>query len=138
MEILISIPNEKEMALIRHYTTIFVLDAGDLQKQQFLIAKHKDKFIGFGRLRDHKECIELCTLGVMPAYRNKGVGKKIATELMKKSDAKIYVVCIIPKFFEKLGFKTVINYPDSILRKHHMCTTKFMVNEPYCVMQLTE
>ena len=137
MDILISTPTNIEMTLIHHHVKDFVLDAEDLQKEQFLIARHKNTLIGFGRLRKHKDCTELCTLGVLPEHRGKGVGKKITNKLIKKAHSEIYVVCIIPNFFQKFGFEIVKNYPSSIARKHHLCTTKFIVDEAYCVMRFS-
>lgn len=113
-----------------------MLDDEDLQIKQFLIAHQNDTFIGFGRIRQHKDAIELCTLGVIPEFRGKGAGKKLTQELIKKAKSTIYVVSIIPEFFRKLGFEIISEYPSSMHQKHQRCTTQLVVEEEYCVMRL--
>ena len=136
MDFIISIPTDENMTLIGRHIKDFILDDEDLQKEKFLIAINKNRLIGFGRLRNHKDAIELCSLGVIPEFRSQGVGKKIVNELIKKASSDLYVVCIIPDFFRKFGFNIVTQYPESMKRKHQMCTSQFVVEEPYCVMRL--
>lgn len=135
MEIIISAPGEGDMPLIHQYVQDFMLDDEDLQKEQFLIALHNNTLVGFGRLRNHTDCLELCTLGIIPSFRGKGVGTKIVKALLEKANQEVFAVCIIPDFFEKFNFEITPDYPSSIARKLHICTTVLVVEESYCVMR---
>ena len=92
--------------------------------------------VGFGRLRKHFDCIELCSLGVVTNYRRQGIGKAIVKELIKKSSDSIHLVCIIPDFFTPFGFKIVEQYPNAIQNKLKYCTQELVVPETYVAMCL--
>ena len=138
MEIKIEIPGVQEMKLIVRYIKEFMLDDEGLEREQFIIARINNTLVGFGRLRQHPDCVELCTLGVLTEYRGKGIGKKLVEELIKRTSSKLYLVCIIPGFFQKLDFEIVKEVPPSIVRKYEICTTKLKVAEPYYMMRLEE
>lgn len=134
LNIELHIAAEHDLAKVSTYVKKYVLDSEDLRAEQFVVAKKDNEVIGFGRLRRHSDALELCTLGVVEQHRRKGVGRAIVNELVKKAGDKLYVVCIIPAFFKKLGFTETAEFPSSIARKHHRCTTEYPVPEKYCVM----
>jgi len=136
MDVKIDIPNIKEMELVIRHVNEYMLDDEQLEREQFVIAKSNNTLVGFGRLRTHSDCIELCTLGVVTEYRGKGVGKKLVAELIYRASSTLYLVCVIPKFFEKFNFEIVEDVPSSIIRKYEICTTKLKVDEPYYMMRL--
>lgn len=139
MEILIDNCSENEMDLIRSYVNEFRLDDEDLKTTQFLVARSaKSELLGFGRLRKHPDSLELCTLGVLPDYRGRGIGKKLVSQLIACAGEDLYVVCIIPDFFKKFGFEMVKEIPDSIKRKFTICTIVLAVEEPYFSMKLSK
>lgn len=131
-------PTEKEFNKIRLLIAEFELDSRDLKKEQFIIALHNDELLGFGRLREHIDCSELCSLGVVASYRKQGIGKAIVNKLIENSQKKIYLVCIIPDFFEPFGFLKVEKYPPSIIAKIEYCTSDLKVPETYVAMLLTK
>jgi len=121
---------------ITQFVRQFELDNRDLQRAQFLVAKDvNQKIIGFGRIRKYNDCDELCSLGVIEAHRNKGIAKKIVEALINIATPPIYLVCIIPHYFEKSGFKIVTEFPTEISHKLNYCTFELIVPEEYVVMR---
>ncbi len=132
----ISNPNSIEFNFIKDHICKFELDNRELQMEQFLIAKNRDnEILAFGRIRVHKDCDELCSLGVIESERLKGIGHLLSNNLIKNSQQPLYLVCIIPQFFEPLGFKIVSNFPKELLEKLNYCTGELVVPEKYVVMK---
>jgi N-acetylglutamate synthase-like GNAT family acetyltransferase len=136
MHVLLKAPSDEDFELIRKYIHDFELDDRGLKKEEFCAAFEHDELRGFGRLRKHPDCTELCSLGVVTPYRNKGIGKAITAELIRKEADTTYVVCIIPHFFTPFGFKEVTTYPASIKEKLDYCTHSLPVPESYVAMCL--
>lgn len=119
------------------------LDNRFLEYKQFLVAINSNNdVIGFGRIREYEDCAEVCSVGVLEAFRKQGIGKSIVKKLIQlfiRSDTEkpIYVVTIIPDFFEKLNFKIVqAPYPLVIQEKLAHCIYNLAVPEKYVVMRL--
>lgn len=136
-------PSEQEFLLIRNYIQQFELDNRNLKQEEFIAAframpagRQENELVGFGRLREHSDCIELCSLGVVTQYRRQGIGKAIVSELIKKSKSSIHLVCIIPDFFSPFNFQIVKNYPSAIQDKLDYCTQELVVPESYVAMCL--
>ncbi|MBA2612400.1 MAG: hypothetical protein H0U95_10540 [Bacteroidetes bacterium] len=132
----ISKPNTTDFDFIKDHISKFELDNRDLQEEQFLIAKSlKNEVLAFGRIRKHKGCDELCSLGVVEKERLKGIGHLLSNDLIKNSQQPLYLVCIIPQFFEPLGFKIVKEYPLELKDKVKYCRGELAVPEEYVVMK---
>ncbi len=129
---------DKEFEQICRFISEFELDNRDLKKEQFTIALRNEVLVGFGRLREHTDCLELCSLGVVTPYRSQGIGKAIVNRLIKNSSKVLYLVCIIPDFFAPFGFRSVNKYPVSIQGKLLYCSQELIVPEPYVAMVLTK
>ncbi|MES2593115.1 MAG: GNAT family N-acetyltransferase [Bacteroidota bacterium] len=136
MQLTLRTPTENEFIDICEFIRQFELDNRDLKKDQFTVALRDNELVGFGRLREHTDCFELCSLGVVTSYRRKGIGKAVVIELLKKTTTDIFLVCIIPEFFQPLGFHIVKHYPASIQNKIGYCTEELVVPEMYVAMQL--
>ncbi|MBM7613717.1 GNAT family N-acetyltransferase [Alkaliphilus hydrothermalis] len=92
------------------------LSAEELQKAMkiswySIYVYHEDELIGTGRVvSDGVINGYLCGLGVLPAYRNRGIGKEISDRLVAeclKNNLHIQFFCeerLVP-FYEKMGFK---------------------------------
>ena len=91
--------------------------------------------VGFGRIRKHQGCDEFCSLGVLEEKRFHGIAKALIFARIKTATQPIYLVCIIPDYFEKLGFKVVNDYPPEMADKLHYCTSELVVPEAYVVMK---
>ncbi len=127
-------PSDKEFQSICDYIKEFELDNRDLKKEQFVLAAEGTQLLGFGRLRKHADCTELCSLGVVMPHRMKGIGKAIVQELLKGSSDAVFLVCIIPDFFTPLGFRVTEQFPTSIKDKITYCTQELVVPETYVAM----
>jgi N-acetylglutamate synthase-like GNAT family acetyltransferase len=129
-------PTENEFLLIRNYIEQFELDDRDLKQEEFTAAFRENELVGFGRLRFHSDCTELCSLGVVTQYRRKGIGKGVVKELIKRAEKNIHLVCIIPEYFSPFGFQIAENFPASIQNKIDYCTSELVVPEKYVAMLL--
>ena len=99
------------------------LDDTSMDYHQFIIAELNGEFAGFGRIKEYNDAKELCSLGVLPKYRGKGISRLLIKELKTKAVIKpLHVVTIIPALFKKFGFEEIIKYPTSLLPKMDYCT----------------
>lgn len=99
------------------------LDDTSMDYQQFIIAELNGEFAGFGRIKEYNDAKELCSLGVLPEYRGKGISRLLIKELKTKAIVKpLHVVTIIPALFKKFGFEEIMKYPPSLLPKINYCT----------------
>jgi N-acetylglutamate synthase-like GNAT family acetyltransferase len=131
------IPSTEEFQQIVEYIREFELDDRDLQPEQFIAAFVQKQIAGFGRLRKHSTCTELCSLGVVTPLRGKGIGKSIVKELIRTADDDIYLSCIIPSFFTPFGFQITENYPSPMKEKLDYCESELTVPECYVIMLLS-
>lgn len=127
-------PTEQEFQKIRSFISEFELDDRGLILKEFTAAYRENELVGFGRLRQHNDCIELCSLGVVTKHRRQGVGKAIVSELLKRSHGPVHLVCIIPEFFTPFGFHITEDYPAAIQNKLEYCTNELIVPETYVAM----
>jgi N-acetylglutamate synthase-like GNAT family acetyltransferase len=131
----ITVCTPEDFDLVKKYIAEFCLDDNDLHVHQFLVAKLDKSIIGFGRLRNYSGSSELCSLGVIENYRRQGVGSALSKALITKNTSSLYTVTIIPGFFERLGFRTVTEFPYEITIKLNYCLTALSVPEEYVVMK---
>lgn len=131
----ISQASESDFLAIKQLIQLFELDNRDLHYKQFLVAKHEGELLGFGRIRKHNGCDEFCSLGVLESKRFNGIAKELILARIKIAKQPIYLVCIIPEYFESLGFVIVDEYPPEIADKWHYCTAELFVPETYVVMK---
>lgn len=129
-------PSENEFLQIRNYIHQFELDDRNLKQEEFTAAFRENELVGFGRLREHSDCIELCSLGVVTKHRRQGIGRAIVKELIQRSKDSIHLVCIIPDFFTPFNFHLVEKFPSAINDKLNYCTDELVVPEKYVVMCL--
>lgn len=135
MSLTISNCSPHQFELIKKYIAQFELDDRSLHPSQFLVASVNNTIVGFGRIREYTNCAEMCSLGVIVPERHKGVGTELSTALMKKTKLPLYLVCIIPDYFKKLGFEICNQYPSELLDKLNYCTSSLVVPETYVVMK---
>jgi N-acetylglutamate synthase-like GNAT family acetyltransferase len=131
-------PDNLEFSKIKELIKAMWLDDSNLNTGDFLLLKHNDAIIAFGRIRDTGDALELCTLGVVKKYRGLKLGTRMVNELISLAGSDVYAVTVIPAFFKKAGFKIMYNYPPSILVKYELCTVKFYVGKDYKVMKYSK
>lgn len=135
MHLIFASPSDAEFKQVCQYIQAFELDDRQLKKEEFCIASANGQLLGFGRLRQHSDCTELCSLGVIESHRHKGIGTAVTQALIGKAKGTVYLVCIIPGFFTPLGFQEVTDFPSSIRQKLDYCTQSLPVPEPYVAMK---
>ncbi len=113
----------EDLANITNEIRKMQLDSTLINYHQFLIAELNGEFAAFGRIKEYNDAKELCSLGVLPKYRGKGISRILIKELKTKAVIKpLHVVTIIPTLFKKFGFEEIIKYPTSLLPKINYCT----------------
>lgn len=136
MKINLTTPTDEQFEKICIHIQELQLDNRNLQKEEFVVATDDNQIAGFGRLRKYIDCEEICSVGVLPAYRGKHIGKAIVEKLIQLSSNNLFVVCIIPNYFRQLGFNITENYPQSITQKLNYCRGSLPVPEIYVAMVL--
>lgn len=124
----------EDFELIKHYIAEFELDNRDLRIEQFTVAKQNDVLLGFARIRKHNGCDEFCSLGVVEKERQNGIAKLLTEHAINTSSQPLYLVTIIPEFFETLGYQIVNEYPPEMQNKLNYCNSELSVPEKYVVM----
>ncbi|MCU0360926.1 MAG: GNAT family N-acetyltransferase [Bacteroidia bacterium] len=119
---------------VQHYILQFELDGRHVYKDEFLTLTIASKLVSFGRIREHKSCSEMCSLAVIESERLKGYGKALTTALIQKATQPIFLVSVIPYYFEGFGFYICTEYPEEIQEKLKYCNESLAVNEKYVVM----
>ena len=128
-------PSLQQFQEITRLIAQFELDDRALQSTQFLAAVSEGSLLGFGRIREYAACSELCSLGVVEPQRHKGIGSTLVQKLIQQAQQPLYLVCIIPGFFEPLGFKQTVAYPPALGQKLDYCRESLSVPEEYVVMK---
>ncbi len=130
--------SEADMLVIEQFARKFDLDVEAISGNQFLVVKDSDRILGFGRLRQYPECAEIATVGVLEDEQHKGIGSQIIQELISRGPREIYVTCVIPEFFQKLGFQMVKQYPAVLQKKVDFCKSYDFNDEQVFVMKMTK
>lgn len=128
-------PTDQEFSTIRQLIREFELDDRELWPFEFLAAFSGERLEGFGRIREYEGCCELCSLGVAEPQRHKGIGSCLVRELVQRARKPLFLVCIIPEFFEPLGFHITTHYPVELQQKLSYCREALSVPEEYVVMK---
>jgi N-acetylglutamate synthase-like GNAT family acetyltransferase len=120
---------------VREKINEFELDDRGLVKEDFLTLSKSNHLLAFGRLKRYSGFSELCSLGVIQAVRHRGLTRKLVNALSQSCNTPIYLVSIIPHFFEELGFAICESYPSEIQEKLDFCTSSLVCDLPYVVMK---
>lgn len=82
-----------------------------LDWRRFLVAESPDgELIGCGQLKPHADgSLELASLAVVPAWRRRGVARRLIQALLTKAPRPVYLTCLghLQPFYEKFGFRVV-------------------------------
>lgn len=123
---------------VKQLAMSFDLDCEDFSIHQFYVAKSNTEIVGFGRLRKYSSCTEVATVGVIPEERYKGIGTAIVNELIKSGPKELFVTCVIPHFFERIGFETVKHYPEVLRKKVNFCKLYDFTEDQIFVMKISK
>jgi N-acetylglutamate synthase-like GNAT family acetyltransferase len=133
--ILIREPDGAEFEMVKNYAKEYWLDDEGVDKKQFKVLLYDNKLAAFGRIKEHKDSTELCTIGVVEKYRGKKLGEALVKGFISGIKHDVYLVTVIPSFFHRMGFMETTKYPQSIREKTDRCGTKYHVDESYTVMK---
>lgn len=98
------------------------LDKVNVHYSEFIIALKQKRIIGIGRIRKHAEINELCSLGILPEERGKGIGRAIVKALIEKANGEqLFLVSDIPSYFNKMGFYESEERPVQMVEKYERC-----------------
>jgi N-acetylglutamate synthase-like GNAT family acetyltransferase len=128
-------PDTTELPRILELATAMQLDTREMRQEEFIAAFDGQEICGFGRLRDHGSCVELCTLGVCESHRGKGLGLQLSRALVASTSRQIFLVTVIPAFFQKVGFRRSSTWPESLNSKLNFCSSSLPVSQRYEVME---
>lgn len=95
-------------------------------KPEYLIAEVDDKIVGFAGYSQSwmdYHVYEIFWVNVHPKYQNRGIGTALVKKIIqiiknKKGKDKAYFILLTtcsPKFYDKLGFKTLIKFKKDYL-----------------------
>ena len=122
LEVKLSKATSEDLTKIAHYAKLLKLDVSPTNEDTYTVAKINSQIVGFVREKTHDDSVELSTLGVMPDYQNKSIGRLLIKDFIEKTSATtIYIVTVIPNYFEKAGFRSTCNYPISLKEKKEDC-----------------
>lgn len=117
-EITIQPANELQYLQILVLAKYMALDLSEVRRNQFVVALEGKKIIGFIRVKNKKELIELATMGVVKGYRGQGIGRMLIDHFKEKYQS-LHLITCIPQHFEKQGFVPVSEIPDSLQGKYN-------------------
>lgn len=135
LNICIESASQADFPVIERLAKSFDLDWEDVDYVQFITAKRGPEIVGFGRLRIYESCAEIATVGVVHPERNKGIGTAIVKELIRQGPEEVYVTCVIPRFFSRIGFQTAKQYPAVLQKKIDFCKLYDFSDEQIFVMK---
>ncbi len=104
---------EADIKDIKTILSFFFLDTDNVEKNlpEFIVAEKDNKTLGCACL-DIGTIVELRSIAVLPAHRNKGIGSKLVEAILehaKELTDIIYLRTTSPVFFDKKGF---VRLPD--------------------------
>ena len=115
------------------------LDAEELVAEEFVVAHLDGEIIGIGRVRDYEDTLELCSIGVVETYRNKGIGTAIIQSLLSLyPEQSIYIVTEIPVYFKRFNFDEIESFPESINEKVTRCKASYACEKPVVMLLKTK
>lgn len=102
---------ESESAQIKDLIHLAGINPTGLDWKRFIVAVNAGgEVIGCGQVKPHGADIrEMASIAVSPAYRGRGIARKIVEELLQKTSRPLYLMCIAHNgpMYEKFGFKSI-------------------------------
>ena len=104
-----------EAAPVVALARVLGLDYPGMEADELWAAEGEGRIAGLVALKKHTDCLELCALGVDPAFRGRGVARALVEALLAEAPGDVHLATIIPEFFEARGFassKTISPRPS--------------------------
>lgn len=93
------------------------LDYPGMEADALWVAEDAGRIVGVVALKEHPDCLELCALGVDPAFRGAGAAKALVEALMAEAPGDVHLATVIPGFFESCGFARTAEVPGTFPAK---------------------
>ena len=103
--------------LIRGLAERLGLDYPDMENDPFWVAEDGGTIAGMVGLKRHGDADELVGLGVDPALRSAGLGRRLVEALAAEVPGDVYLATIIPGFFAPCGFAVIPAGPAGMMKK---------------------
>ena len=97
------------------------LDDPGLKDDTLWVAEEGGRIVGHVALRKHTDCDELIALGVDPAYRGNGTGRRLVETLLRNASGDVYLATVIPDFFAVNGFEKAARLPAGMAKDPAWC-----------------
>jgi len=129
MDIDIRKATQADLKDIKTILSFYYLDTDNVEKNlpEFIIAQMNNKIVGCACL-DMGDVVELRSIAVLPSYRNKGVGSKLVSAILKRAQDLtdiVYLRTTSHIFFEKKGFKRLQNTEKKVVWKDCLQCEKY-------------
>jgi amino-acid N-acetyltransferase len=131
---------EADDAIIKRMVRAERLDPTSLKWEHFLVAEEDGQIVGIGQIREHKGCQELGSLVVLPAYRGRGIGAQLISELEKRAGRPLYLLCrhAMSSYYAQFGYQPVPYHdmPPALQKKFLMSLGLRIFNIRVVVMRI--
>jgi len=113
MDIEIRKATQADIKDIKTILSFYYLDTEKVEKNlpEFLVATLDNKIVGCACL-DVEDVVELRSIAVLPAHRNRGIGSNLTAALLARAAEltdTVYLRTTSPAFFEKKGFQRLMH-----------------------------
>lgn len=124
VNIVIEKAQESDWPYIQEKLKKYALDSTDAQWHQFFVAKLNGKTVGFTRIIEREDVVEIASLGVDYYHRKKDIGKKLLKFIIEEAKRRypgrrIYGVTHRPGFLEPFGFEEAEDAPEALKNKKY-------------------
>ena len=104
---------------IKTILSFYYLETEKVEKNlpEFIVAVLEKKTVGCACL-DIRDVVELRSIAILPAYRNKGIGSKLVDAILIRAaelTGTIYLRTTSPAFFDKKGFVRLPNEEKKLI-----------------------
>lgn len=114
--------SKEDMPYVARVAWRLALDYPGMEKDHFFVAEERGKIIGILGLKDHGEFVEVLSVGVLEEYQGTRLGKKLVDEALKSVKKRVvYLLTVIPGFYEQFGFRIVEQYPEALKKDAAWC-----------------
>ncbi|MBI5597356.1 MAG: GNAT family N-acetyltransferase [Elusimicrobia bacterium] len=111
-------PTPSDLPFIKEKVASWSLDPDSLDAGTWLVAADPSGPIAFGRLKPHKDFLELADIGVLPERRKSGIATRLINALLALPRTQpLWLATQIPDFFRKFGFVEDSNAPEALREK---------------------
>ncbi len=129
MDVEIRKATEADIKDIKTLLSFYYLDTEKVEKNlpEFIVAVLDNKTVGCACL-DIGDVVELRSIAVLPAYRNKGIGSRLVDAILIRAAElvdKVYLRTTSPVFFEKKGFRRLPDEEKKVLWKECVQCDKY-------------